>query len=432
MYLPTSRLRLSLAAAVAGCIVTAGCTGTTSDSGGDGDSGDSGGPQTIKWLIEEPEDAEALQALKDHIAQDFTEKSDITVTIDTLPFENMRTVLQTQLRSGEGPDVFNWGSGPSFGGALAENGLLLDLTDAYEENGWEVFDFAKETVTLDDKVYGVPGEMETIGLFYNKDMFKELGLEEPQSLPDVEAAAASAVEAGFVGLAAPDQEGWEGGHYLSMALASTAGPDEMSAIINGEQPWDSSSVVSAFELWKNYNDEEYLTKSPTSVDYDTAIADFWSGQAAMLPTGSWLVGELDDNADFEVGYIPFPGPDGEGTFTAGLGSGPYVSATTDHEEAAIEFVDFLASQEHGAWTVENLHTIPPIPIDAEGLDVSPLFADVLATTAELAEDGSFGQNIDVAVSDAVNQAMYDGFQGVLTGQMTPEEAAAGMADAAEG
>src|SRR3712207_7229783 len=47
-------------------------------------------------------------------------------------------------RSGEGPDVFRWGAGPGFGGALAENGLLLDLTEAYEENGWEVYDFAKE------------------------------------------------------------------------------------------------------------------------------------------------------------------------------------------------------------------------------------------------------------------------------------------------
>jgi len=426
MYPSTSRTRVSLAAAVV-ALVAAGCTGTTSDSD---DDGDSGGPQTIKWLIEEPEDAEALQALEDHIAEDFTAESDVTVEIDTLPFENMRTVLQTQLRSGEGPDVFNWGSGPGFGGALAENGLLLDLTDAYEENGWEVFDFAKETVTVDGKVYGVPGELETIGVFYNEDMFDELGLEVPESLADLEAAAAAATEAGAVGMAAPDQEGWEGGHYLSMALASAAGPEEMLAIINGEQSWDSPSVVEAFELWQDYNEAGYLSESPTAVDYDTAIAEFWSGGAAMIPTGSWLVGELDDNADFEVGYIPFPAPDGQGTFTAGLGSGPYVSATTDHEEAAIEFVDFLASEDHAAWTVENLHTIPPVPIDTEGLDVSPLFAEVLASTAELAETGDFGHNIDVMVSDAVNEAMYNGFQGVLTGQMTPEEAAAGMADAA--
>lgn len=424
------RFSSSLAAAAAASLLIAGCTGGTSSDSSDGDEGDSTGPQTIKWLIEEPEDADALKALEQHIAENFTQDSDITVEIDTLPFENMRTVLQTQLRSGEGPDVFNWGSGPSFGGALAEAGLLLDLTDAYEENGWEVFDFAKETVTVDDKIYGVPGELETIGVFYNKDMFEDMGLEEPQTLADLEAAAAAAQDAGVVPMAAADQEGWEGGHYLSMALASEAGAEEMQAIISGEQSWDSPSVVSAFELWADFNDQGFLGESPTSVDYDTAIAQYWSGEAAMIPTGSWLVGEIDDNADFESGYIPFPSSGGPGTFTAGLGSGPFVSASTDNEEAAVEFVDFLASPEHGEWTVENLHSIPPIPIDTEGLDVSPLFAEVLQTTAELAGSGEFGQNIDVAVSDAVNEAMYDGFQGILTGQLSPDEAAARMADAA--
>ena len=423
-----SRLRLPLAAAVAASLLLAGCTGSAPTA----KKQDTSGPQTIKWLIEEPEDAAALKALKQHVADDFTKDSGITVDIETLPFDTMRTVLQTQLRSGDGPDVINWGSGPGFGGALAKAGLLLDLGNAYEENGWEVYDFAKETVTQDGVVYGVPGELETIGVFYNKDKFADLGLDEPQNLDDLQAAAAAAKEAGMVGMATPDKEGWEGGHYLSMALASTAGPDEMLSIIHGDEPWDSPAVVSSFDLWKGYNDSGLLSESPTSVDYDTGIAQFWSGDALMIPTGSWLVGELDDNAKFDVGYIPFPGPDDAGTFTAGLGSGPMIASSTSHRDAALEFVNFLASPEHGAWTIENLHTIPPFPVDTANLDISPLNAQVLETTAELAQSGSFGRNIDVLVSDQINKAMYDGMQGVMTGQMTPEEAAAGMADAAQG
>ena len=411
--------------ALTACLVATACTGGTPQS-----TGEDGDPQTLKWLIEEPEDAEALQALKDHVAT-FTDESGIKVQISTLPFDNMRTVLQTQLRSGEGPDVFNWGSGPSFGGALAEAGLLYDMTAAYEEHDWQVFDFAKERVTHDGKVFGVPGEMETIGLFYNKDMFDQLGIEQPETVDDLRAASEAIKQSGKTPMAVGDKEGWEGGHLLSMALASAVGSESMEAIINGEQSWDSEAVVSAFDLWRDFNDQGYLPKSPTSVDYDTSTSLFYSGDAAMIPTGSWLVGEIDDNTDFEVGYIPFPGPDGQGIFTGGLGSGPFISAATSKEDAAVEFVDFLASPEHGEWTVENLHTIPPIPIDTEGLDVSPLFAQVLEDTATLGESGDFGHNIDVMVSDAVNEAMYNGFQGILTGQMTPEEAAQGMAEAAE-
>lgn len=421
-----SLLTWSVAAAALSLAIT-GCTGQAPES--DGDDGDS---QSIKYLIEEPEDAAALDALKAHIA-DFEEESGITVEVDSLPFDTMRTVLQTQLRSGEGPDVFGWGSGPGFGGALAEAGLVMDLTEAYEEYDWQVFDSAKERVTVDGKLYGVPGELETIGIFYNKDMFAELGIEEPQSISDLEAASETIREAGTIPMAVGDKEGWEGGHLLSMTLSSAIGSSGMEALFAGEASWDSPEVVEALEFWRSANEQGYLPESPTSVDYDNSLSLYYSGDAAMVPTGSWLVGEIDDNTDFETGYIPFPAPDGPGIFAGGLGSGPYISAGTSKSDAALEFVDFLASEEHGEWTVENLHTIPPMPLDTSDLEVSPLFAQVLEDTAALADGGSgdFGYNIDVLTTDAFNEALYDGVQAVLTGQMTAEEVAAELEAAAQ-
>jgi raffinose/stachyose/melibiose transport system substrate-binding protein len=425
MHIPQPKI----VAVVAACLVAAACTGTeTASSDKDGD--DKGAKaSSIRWLIEEPEDAAALNALKTHVST-FEKESGIKVNINTLPFDTMRTVLQTQLRSGEGPDVFNWGSGPSFGGALAEAGLLYDLTDAYEENGWDVYDFAKERVTHDGKLFGVPGELETIGVFYNKDMFAKLKIEEPKTLDDLVAAADTVRKSGTLPMVAPDKEGWEGGHYLSMALSSAIGSEGMEELFQGERSWDSPEVISALKLWKDFHERDFLQKSPTSVDYDTGTAEFFSGDAAMIPTGSWLVGEIDDNAKFEAGYIPFPSADGAGIFTGGLGSGPFVSATTKKADAAIEFVNFLASPEHGKWTVENLHTIPPQPLETEGLEVSPLFAKVLQDTATVTEGGDFGYNIDVMVGDALNDAMYDGVQGLFTGQSTPEEVAKNLQSAA--
>jgi raffinose/stachyose/melibiose transport system substrate-binding protein len=416
-------------AAVTACLIATACTGT----GGGGDTSESsedGGAESIKWLIEEPEDAAALKALEAHVA-DFTEESGIEVKVDTLPLDTMRTVLQTQLRSGEGPDVFNWGSGPGFGGALADAGLLYDMTDAYEEYGWDVYDFAKERVTFDGKVYGVPGELETIGVFYNKDMFAELGLEQPESLDDLRAASETIRDAGSIPMAVGNKEAWPGGHLLSMALSSDVGSDGVEALINGEQSWDSPEVVSALELWKDFHESGYLPESPTSVTYDNAAALFYAGDAAMMPTGSWLVGEIDDTAKFEVGYIPFPAPDGSGIFTGGLGSGPFISAGTSKTDAAVEFVDFLASPEHGKWTVENLHTIPPMPLETGELDVSPLFAQVLEITAEVSASGDFGHNIDVLATEAFNEAMLDGMQAIMTEQKTPEEVAADLEAAAQ-
>ena len=422
--------KVTAVASIALLALAAGCTGTgTTANEGDG-GGEDSGDKSIRWLVEEPEDAAAVKALKQHVAT-FTKDSGVEVEVATVPFESFGSIVQTQLRSGEGPDVLNWGSGPTFGGRLAEAGLLMDLTQAYEERGWEVYDFAKERVTVDGKVYGIPGELETIGVFYNKQLFEENDLAEPATMADLTAAADALKEDGVIPMAVGDQEGWEGGHLLSMALGSAIGGEGMTELFNGERSWDSPEVTAALQTWKDFHEAGYLPEEPTAVDYDTSTSMFFSGEAAMIPTGSWLVGEIDDNTDFEVGYLPFPGPDGEGVFTAGLGSGPFISAATDDEDAALEFLDFLASPEHGTWTVENLHTIPPMELDTADLDVSPLFRDVLEKTAAVAETGDFGQNIDVLVSDKVNEAMYDGFQSMLTGDMTAEEVAADLQAAAE-
>jgi raffinose/stachyose/melibiose transport system substrate-binding protein len=413
-----STLQAALAAATS-VLVVAGCTGT----GGAASSDTAGETKTLRYLVEQPEDAGALKKLETRLA-DFEKSSGIDVKLEAMPYDNMRTVLQTQLRSGDGPDVFNWGSGPGFGGALAKAGLLYDLTGAYEQYGWKVYPFAKDRVTVDGKTYGIPGEMETVGLFYNKDLFTKNGIQPPRTLPELTAAAAALKAKKIVPIAASDKEGWQGGHLLSMALSSAVGSDGMDALLKGEKSWNSPEVVSALKLWQDYGKAGYLPEFPTSLSYDNATALFYSGKAAMLPNGSWLIRELDANAKFQVGYIPFPAQNGPGIFTAGLGSGPYISVGTKNKDAALKLVDFLASPEHARWLVQNLGVIPPQPVDVSGLKLSPLMTQTLQDTSKLASDKSdLGYNIDVLTTDVFNKAMWDGVQGLLSGQRTAEQVA---------
>jgi raffinose/stachyose/melibiose transport system substrate-binding protein len=81
--------------------------------------------------------------------------------------------------------------------------------------------------------------------------------------------------------------------------------------------------------------------------------------------------------------------------------------------------------------VENLHTIPPRPIDTSGLAVSPLFAQVLRDIGDLADGGDVGYNIDVLATDTFNEAMYDGMRAILTDQATPAQVAATLQAAAQ-
>ena len=422
---------LSVAALVAGALALSACTGVTDPSAAP-TAGQPEGKVSLRYLIEEPEDAAALKAIEEMIGKFETDKG-IDVKVESMPFDTMKTVLQTQLRSGDGPDVFKWGSGQGFGGSLAEADLLMDLTEAYSEYKWPVYDFAKEQVTFGGKIMGVPGTMETVGLFYNKDIFSRLGIAEPKTLADLKGAAETIKADGkLIPFALGDKEGWEGGHLLSIALSSEVGSEGIRKLVAGESSWDSPEVVKALRVWSDFNDAGYLPKSPTSLTYDAQNALFLSQKAAMVPTGSWFVDAIQNDAKFQAGYIPFPAEAGAGIFSAGLGSGPYVSKATKHQKEALEFVNFLSSQEVGRWTVQNLTEIPPYPVDTNGLEVSPMFQQVLADTAKMGSGGGdMGLNIDVLMSDTFNEAMTDGIQGLLTRQKTPEQVAAAMQAATE-
>ena len=79
--------------------------------------------------------------------------------------------------------------------------------------------------------------------------------------------------------------------------------------------------------------------------------------------------------------------------------------------------------------MEKLQDIPAYPVDTAGIKASPLFTQILDDTAKIADGtGDFGYNIDVLTTDAFNNAMWKGMQGLLTGQTTPDEGGRAAAD----
>jgi raffinose/stachyose/melibiose transport system substrate-binding protein len=384
----------------------------------------SSGPVQIRYLIGQPESPEDLANIKADIKKFEAGSDGVTVKLDVVPSDNVRTILQTQLRSGNGPDVFGYDTGPGFAGALSKAGLLHDLTGAYAKYKWPVYDFAKQRVTFDGKLVGIPSQMEEVGVFYNKDIFARLGLSEPKNLSDLTAAATKIKAAGIIPMTLADKEGWEGGHLLSMSLSSEVGSAGMDKLLKGDTPWDDASVVSALKVWSDFYDQKLLTPSPTAVTYDNANALFYSGKAAMNPTGSWLAQEIERQAKFKIGFIPFPSTSGKGIFSGGLGSGTFISANSKKVDASEKFLNYQMTAEHGKWAVEKLQDIPAFPVDTSGVKATPLFTQILNDTAKIADGtGDFGYNIDVLTNNAFNNAMWKGIQGLLSGQSTPDKVA---------
>lgn len=419
----------ALIATAAASLTLVACTGAP--PGSNSGSTDTSTGNKITYLIGQPDTPAELTAIKTNI-KTFEKQSGVTVDLQTLPSDTLRTVIQTRLRSGNGPDVFTYDTGPGFSGVLAKAGLLYDLSSTYQKDHWTIYNWAKSTVTFSGKTYGIPDQIEEVGLFYNKDMFSQLGLQAPTTLAQLTADAAKIKAAGKIPFATGDKEAWEGGHLLSMALASTVGPAQDQKLVVNQASWQSPGVEQALNVWDQFRKDGYITPSSPAINYDNSNALFYSGKAAMDPTGTWLIQDFPGTVKFNVGFIPFPSTSGSAPFSTDLGGGYFMSANSKNVSGSLKFMNYLASQSQGRFE-ESHYQIPAFPLSGStnSAKVDPLFTEVVKTTASYAKGaGNVGFNIDVNETDSFNQAMYNGMQALLTGEKTPQQVSAALQTAA--
>ena len=167
---------------------------------------------------------------------------------------------------------------------------MYNLGSAYKTYGWDkrIYPWALSSVTTNGQLYAVPDEVDEIGIYYNKAIFAKYGIAAPpQSLGQLEADAAKLKSHGVDPIVFPDQEGWEGGHLLSEVLSSLAGAKYMAELESGKASWNSPPVVQALTtFFKDFSSDGFFELDPLGVNDNDGNSLFYSGKAAMDPTGS--------------------------------------------------------------------------------------------------------------------------------------------------
>jgi raffinose/stachyose/melibiose transport system substrate-binding protein len=347
---------------------------------------------------------------------------DIKIQRDVQSADDLRTIVQTALTSGAGPDVLYFDTGPGFAGELAKAGLLMPLDDLYAAGlDKHIYPWSKERTRFDGKVYGVGNEVEFIGVYYNADMFAELKLEVPKSYEDFVKVADALKAAGKVPVSFGNADGWPAFHIFSLFMNNAVGKEKLEQMMSGAASWDDPATVDAIKTWfVDANAAGHLIPSVNAVNYDDSGNLFKNGDAGMMVTGTWLISDISANAKFKPGWFFLPKKGGGDPLPpAGLGSGYFVNAKTANADAAKKFITFLFDPANANMWTEGMNRFPTYKVDLTGQKVPPLFvgaAEALATVP-------MGFNIDVLMTDKFNTAMKDGFQAVLAGSKTPEDQA---------
>jgi len=346
--------------------------------------------------------------------------------------DQMHPLIKPALSSGTGPDIINDLTAGGYWRHLAKAELLLPLDAFYKEYDWNkrIFPWSKPLTTLGGQVYGIADELEFIGVYYNQDIFKQMGLSVPNTYQEFLAVCEKLKSGGYIPIAFANQGKWPAYHQFSIFVNNLIGAEKTEEILFGNGRWDTPEIEKAIKLFfVDMHGKDYFIPGTNGVTYDDGNMLFYSGRAAMNMTGTWLIGSIQEFVkDFETGFFYFPSIEGNPIAPpAGFGSAAFISSATSHPKVAASVLNYRFTETAARIWLEEAGRIEPISFDTTGLELSPLKSFVVESLSDVVKKGfSMGYNIDIYAPTNFNLMQGDGFQAVMAGQKTPGEQAADL------
>jgi ABC-type glycerol-3-phosphate transport system substrate-binding protein len=315
------------------------------------------------------------------VAAEFTEANPgIELEIEMTPRDQYTSKLQTALTSGSGPDIFGTPSRPQLD-IDVQSGLILDITDRVDIS--KMIPFAQEGATVDGKVWTVPSGAYTVGICYHTDLFEEAGVTaEPTTWAEMRATMEQLKESGVTPYSIEAKQGQlTFFNYIGLA-SSVLGLDGFNALVAGERKLTEPEVVAAIEemrAWVPYYQQNYL-----GTVYEEAKALFASKRTAMMDCGSGdLSGFYEIDPDMQLGFFYWPVPDASKTQVTNTGqaSGFGINANSTKVDAAVTYLQWLASPEGSTAMVRETKLLPMVEgVEPEG---EPLLIEMVNTPQDI-------------------------------------------------
>ncbi|WP_438446628.1 ABC transporter substrate-binding protein [Gorillibacterium sp. sgz5001074] len=288
--------------------------------------------------------------------------------------------LKAKFAAGDAPDIFN-------NGGFAEREVWMEHLEDLSGEPWvkDVVTVAKEPMTKDGKLYGMPLGIEGYGYVYNKDLFAKAGITDvPKTLSQLEEAAKKLQAAGITPFANGYQEWWILGlHNLNVAFANQKpDPDSFIKGLNdGSQKFKGNPVM---ENWIKLLDltVKYGNKNPLTTDYNSQVTLFAKGEAAMMQQGNWTQVQINGiSPNIKLGLLPMPiGEDaaaGDKLLT-GVPNNWVVYNKSKVKTEAKAFLNWLVTSDTGKkYITKEFKFIPAFTnIPADPKDLGDIAADI--------------------------------------------------------
>lgn len=310
-------------------------------------------------------------------------------------FDDLTKTLKLAMSGADAPDVVQANNTRSQMGEFVKAGLLVNLDEYAKAYGWDqrypqsvrnIASYSPDGKTFGSgSLFGLPQVGEVVGVFYNAKKLAALGLAEPRTWADFDAALAAAKAKGELPLVLGNLDKWPAAHVFGPVQARFVPAEEIRRLGYGQPggDWQAEGNVKAAQTIVDWVDKGYFDKGVNGEGYDPAWQAFTKGTGVFLMAGSWLQADLSAAMKGDVRFmLPPPSEVGGKVVTTG-GSGLPFAITTKAKvpAAAAAYIDHLTNADAMKVLAETgnlpvVDTAAQTAPDALGKDVFAAFGAV--------------------------------------------------------
>ena len=373
------------------------------------------------------------------LARQYEEKNPgVTIELIQEDDDSIKGKTKTLVASNSVPDIFFSWTG-TWGGNFIRGKRAVDLTPvvgADSDWGKTFAPAAVDAFVYDGKNYGIPLYLDAKFMGYNKTIFADLGIAEPQDLEAMLAACDTIRDAGITPISFGNKEAWPGIHYLGQLLAYNVPRDVLERDFDpATAQYDHPGYVAALDQFGQILERCTIGAGVNGVSYQNAIQDLSDGRSAMYYQE---IIEFDNAASAKTklqpqdfGFFPLPAPKdaaGDPKALEGAPEGYMISTASANVPLALDFMKFVT-------TVDNakLLSAPPFGQPSAvvgGSDPAQMSPAVVEGLQSIAEASYLMQWLDTVNHPRVAAAWLSGLQAFIGGTMSAEDVVTQVRDAA--
>lgn len=404
---------------LAGCGSGSGDTATETNKAGS----DSKVKLTI-WHNWSGQDAKAVAMRK--ILDDFqAQNKDITLEIEGLPTDGLKTRLKTVAAANEMPDLFvMWPDAMTkefVSGKLVQP--INEFLDSKPEWKKNFIDGAFDGYTVDNNIYSVPMNLSpTSFIYYNKALLDQYHVEVPKTWDELLAAVKTFNDNKIIPIALGNKANWAAQSTIFSGVADriTGSDWFLKAAKQDGAKFTDPEFIQSLKKLQELSTAKAFQDGFNSIDQNQMRQLFYQGKAAMFIDGGWAMADVVQNApkdllaNTHIALMPsIAGGKGDPQSTSGVvGTGLGVSKKlTGAKLEAAKKLFYALSGPEGQQATLNSSTLVSYKIDLDPSKANPLFVEL----NDLMKKTKITPVYDAKLSSAAVEVINNGLQELLMG-----------------